>query len=99
MRSSPGRPPPGWCGGGGVPIKGAGLAGIAKEAVRAARDAANAASPAVFAPPIATFTGPRKAGEADLANGIAISVELDAGDIARSRGTLEGLLGTATVVV
>jgi hypothetical protein len=59
--------------------------------------AANAESPVVFCPPIATFNG-WKASEDNLADGLAISVECDARpNIAREK--LENLLGPATVIV
>jgi hypothetical protein len=47
---------------------------------------------------VATFTNAKKAREADLANGIGLSVEIDANPKA-SLATLEGLIGRATVVV
>lgn len=53
---------------------------------------------AVFCPPIATFSSPKRAREADLANGLALSVECDAHP-ERAREQLERLLGPATVVV
>lgn len=59
---------------------------------------ANAAEPVVFCPPIATFTGPDKATEKDLANGLALSVECDQSPLA-ARQKLESLLGPATVIV
>ncbi len=83
----------------GVPVNGAGLQEIIAAAVEAARFAANATSSLVFAPPIATFHTANRATEADLANGLVISVELDAGDTAWARARLEALLGPATAVV
>lgn len=53
----------------------------------------------MFAPPIATFNNPKRADEASLANGIVLSVELDSGDTSEAHKRLEGLLGTATVIV
>jgi hypothetical protein len=52
----------------------------------------------VFCPPIATFTNNRRAREADLAEGLALSVECDAHAEA-ARVKLEELLGLPTVVV
>ena len=54
---------------------------------------------AVFAPPVATFSDSYRARTDDLKNGLAISVEVDAGDTAMARTKLEGLLGPATIVV
>ena len=55
--------------------------------------------PAVFAPPVATFSIPDSAGEQDVANGVALSVELDSGDTDATRRRLESLLDPATVVM
>jgi hypothetical protein len=52
----------------------------------------------VFAPPIATFNNRDKADEASVANGLVISVELDSNPAA-GRQRLEGVLGTATIVM
>ncbi len=82
-----------------VQINGAGCSEVIETAVRCERDLANRAQASVFCPPIATFTVPDKAAEATLANGLAISVELDQGNTAEARQKLEGLLGAATVVV
>src|SRR5262245_23917513 len=46
-------------------------------ATDAAQRAANAAEKVVFAPPIATFRNGRGATEADIAEGLALSVECD----------------------
>jgi hypothetical protein len=46
-------------------------------AANGARDAANAADKTVFAPPIATFKNGRGATEADIAEGLVLSVECD----------------------
>lgn len=53
----------------------------------------------VFAPPICTFTNPDRARGADLANGLALSVEIDEGDTSAARIKLESLIGAATLVV
>ena len=53
----------------------------------------------VFAPPIATFTNSSRAGAADLADGLAISVDLDAGDTGAKLRELTAILGVPTVVV
>lgn len=76
----------------------AGMEATVVAAVEAASRAARADRPVVFAPPIATFSNDRGAAERDLANGLSLSVECDR-DASAARGTLEGLLGPATVVV
>jgi hypothetical protein len=75
-----------------------GLAPLVAAAARFATRAAAAARPVVFCPPIATFGEGRGATEADLAEGLVLSVELDAAPAA-ARAMLEHLLGPATVVV
>jgi Protein of unknown function (DUF3987)/Primase C terminal 2 (PriCT-2) len=52
----------------------------------------------VFAPPVATFTNTSHARHLDVANGIAISVELDAAPTA-GRALLEELLGPVTLAM
>ena len=73
--------------------------GLIRSASGAATSCANMPEPAVFAPPVCCFSNERRARETDVANGVALSVELDEGDIAAARQRLEGLLGPATVVV
>jgi hypothetical protein len=65
----------------------------------AALRAARAPAPAVFAPPVATFSNPMHATRGDLTNGLAIAIELDEGDTGKKLGELEYLIGPATVVV
>lgn len=65
----------------------------------AAEDCAQADAPAVFAPPICTFSNPHSAKGIDVADGVTLSVEIDNGDPDKARQRLEGLIGTATVVV
>lgn len=74
------------------------LAAIAAAGVDYATRAAQHPFPAVFCPPIATFTSDTRAREVDLANGLALSVECDAAPAA-ARLKLEAILGPATVVV
>jgi putative DNA primase/helicase len=82
----------------GVPVNG-NLSSITGAATALARTCANYQFPAVFCPPIATFSDRKKATEAALKNGLALSVELDA-DAERGRKRLEFLFGVpATVVV
>ena len=83
----------------GIAINGRGLDPVIDAAVVGARFSANAPNPMVFAPPIATFRTDQRATEADLVNGVCVSVEIDAGDTTKARARLEGLLGPATVVV
>jgi hypothetical protein len=80
-----------------VPMNGD-LGKVTAAAVSAARYCATYQHPAVFCPPVATFGDREKATEAALANGLALSVELDANP-ERSRKRLEFLLGPTTVVV
>jgi hypothetical protein len=82
------------------------LSGCIQAAARAATEAANAADPMVFAPPIATFNplpavpGDKlRASEDNMANGVALSVEIDEGDPRLIQRKLEALIGPATVVV
>lgn len=81
-----------------VQINGQGLAPVIAQATGAANRAARHATPAVFAPPICTFTSSARAAEADVLNGVALSLECDE-QPERARQRLEGLLGPATVVV
>jgi hypothetical protein len=53
----------------------------------------------VFAPPVATFSNLTDAKYADLVNGVAIAVELDAGNTDEKLADLEGIIGPATIVV
>jgi len=80
-----------------VAVDGEDLDPLIDHAFRQATKAARASRPAVFAPPVATFQGNR-AREADLANGLVITVEADAHP-SLARRNLEFLLGQATVVV
>jgi predicted P-loop ATPase len=80
-----------------VPLNGAGLDPVIEHAAHQATKAANAARPAVFAPPVATFIGDRTR-ERDLGNGLVLTVEADqAPTIARRN--LQFVLGSPTVVV
>jgi hypothetical protein len=63
-----------------------------------ARRAAQFPKPVVFCPPLATFETKQKAGEKDIVEGLALSVELDKNP-QQARATLEALIGQATVVV
>jgi hypothetical protein len=78
------------------------LAGGLKFLVDAAEDDARRAAldpkPVVFCPPIATFTNKQRAGEKDIAEGLALSVELDQHP-QQAREQLEQILGPATVTV
>ena len=57
------------------------------------------ADPAVFAPPICTFSTHRTARTADIQNGLVLSVEIDDVDPDAARQRLEGIIGPATCVV
>lgn len=74
------------------------LAPVTDAAERIATRCARLPEPVVFSPPVATFSNARQAREADLANGLALSVELDANP-AEGRRKLEAVLGPATVIV
>jgi hypothetical protein len=63
-----------------------------------ARRAANDPKPVVFCPPIASFITKERAGEKDIAEGYALSVECDRRPL-EAREELERLIGPATVVV
>jgi hypothetical protein len=70
--------------------------------IEAAQDDANRAAnfpkPVVFAPPLAVFADKVSAKEADIIEGLAITVECDARPY-RARARLEAILGPATLVV
>lgn len=53
----------------------------------------------VFCSPTATFNNPDKATAGDVANGVAISVDLDETNPQKAREILESILGPATIVV
>jgi len=74
------------------------LTALHPQIIAMAGRAALAGRPVVFAPPLATFSSLKNATEADLANGLCLSVELDETPTA-ARAKLENLLGPATVVV
>jgi hypothetical protein len=79
-----------------------GLSGGLKFLIDVAEDDANRAAnhpePIVFCPPIAVFANKQSAGERDLAEGLALSVECDR-DPLQAKQRLEQLLGPATLVV
>jgi putative DNA primase/helicase len=53
----------------------------------------------VFAPPVATFSNPAHARDADLAEGLTISVDIDSGETGAKRDKLTAILGEPTMVV
>jgi RecA-family ATPase len=79
-----------------------GLAGGLKFLMDAAQDdayrAANNPKPVVFCPPIAVFSNRDHAGESDLAEGLALSIECDQ-QPQQAKVKLEQILGAATFVV
>jgi Primase C terminal 2 (PriCT-2) len=75
------------------------LEALVDEATRAAEYVANTPPPAVFAPPIATFSNANGAKTTDLANGLTLSLELDSGNTAKARNQLEGIFGPVTVAM
>jgi len=76
-----------------------GMQAIVSKAARASTRAANQMRPGVFAPPIATFRTAKSAAASDVLNGVAISVEIDAGDPISARRRLEHLLGPVTIAM
>jgi hypothetical protein len=82
----------------GIRINGS-YAAIIRDATDAAEETAQFDEPAVFCPPIATFTNPARADTASLANGLTLSVDLDEADPEAGRAILERLLGPVTVMV
>lgn len=70
---------------------------LLSSACRIAEISANSVFPAVFAPPVATFSNAQKARHVDIANGVALSVEIDAGDTKAARAKLEHILGPVTI--
>jgi hypothetical protein len=83
---------------GGVGVTGHNLKLLNERAFQVARNAANHPTPVVFCPPIAIFNDRQKAAEANLLEGLALSVECDQrpGEAMR---TLEAILGPVTVSV
>jgi putative DNA primase/helicase len=71
---------------------------LVDQAYRLAELAACASDKVVFCPPVATFTSSKQAKEADLAEGLVLSIECDAQPQA-ARKKLEKLLGPPTLVV
>jgi hypothetical protein len=68
-------------------------------ACKLATFAASTPSAAVFCPPVCTFSSPRRARAQDLANGVAISVDLDKGAPKLALRRLVYLIGAPTIVV
>ena len=79
-------------------VNGVGLDHVADAAAAFAERCAAAPIPVVFAPPIATFKTEGSAAEKDVANGLVLTVECDK-NAPKARALLEGLIGTATLVV
>jgi hypothetical protein len=75
-----------------------GLSFVADVAEDDARRAANNPQPAVFCPPICTFTNDKRAAEKNIAEGLALSVECD-DHPAQAQAILEDILGSPTVSV
>ena len=82
-----------------VKLNGSGLAQLVQVAFgRASRAAVDQKEPLVFCPPVCTLNNAARAREVDLANGLALSVEIDANAQA-GIALLRGLVGPPTVVV
>ncbi len=82
----------------GVRVEG-NLIDVVTQAEFAAERAANWDCPVVFAPPVATFNNAKQARSIDVQNGVALSVEMDAGDTEAGRKLLESVLGPCTIQV
>ena len=74
------------------------LPGLFNQATRLATKAARAEPRIVFAPPVVVLRSPTSATEADVAEGVALSVDCDS-DPRRGRESLTRLLGDPTAVV
>jgi putative DNA primase/helicase len=74
------------------------LIGVVQAAIEAANRAQNLTFSCVFAPPICTFVTDTGARGSDLANGLALSVDVDEQPVL-AHHRLEELLGPATVIV
>ena len=81
----------------GVAVQEGNYANIFRRAVSLAKQAAKERG--VFCPPIATFTNRDHARQTDLAQGLALSVEVDQGDTITAAERLCELLGPFTVAV
>src|SRR5262245_19404642 len=82
----------------GVEINGAGLAPLVQIAFGRASLAARHREPVVFCPPICTLNNATRAREQDLAQGLALSIEIDANARA-GVALLRGLIGPPTAIV
>jgi hypothetical protein len=81
------------------PVKMAGgVEFLIEQAIDLAQRAAEEPRKVVFCPPVATFSNPDRAREKDLAQGLALSVELDSNPT-QARSRLEAVLGPATLIV
>src|SRR5689334_16096853 len=80
-----------------VRLNGAGLGPVVAAAVKLAGEALEPKRPVVVCPPIATFNGGR-AREADLLEGLVLSVELDE-RAAEAVAKLRAVLGPPTLVI
>ncbi|WP_191059274.1 AAA family ATPase [Geminicoccus harenae] len=79
-------------------INGQGFRPLTEAVVNLIEAASDHPTPVVVCPPLATFTRPGSAKEADLANGLVLSVELDAAPAA-ALAKVTALLGQPTAVV
>jgi len=81
-----------------VTINGAGLDQVIDAATELATRCGRAKRPIVFCPPVVTFKSAENAKQANVAEGLALSVECDAAPTS-ARERLESILGPATLVV
>jgi hypothetical protein len=90
-----GQPPP-WA----ADVKAGDLSTLIEAIARGARYAATSTTPAVFCPATGcTFRHPGTAKTRDIAEGLALAVELDDGDTAAVLAQLKALIGAPTLVV
>ena len=90
-----GQPPP-WA----ADVKAGDVAGLIEAITRGARYAATSTTPTVFCPATGcTFRQPGTAKTRDIAEGLALAVELDDGNTAVVLARLEALIGAPTLVV
>ena len=72
---------------------------IINSATKIATQLANWKTSAVFCPPVATFKTERGAGESDLCEGVALSVDIDQGNSIELARKLTSIIGRATAIV
>lgn len=74
-------------------------AAITTQASKLATLTANSKQGAVFCPPVATFKDSSSATESNLCEGVALSIDIDEGDIQKNVDLLISVIGQPTVIV